>query len=604
MSRAVALLVGLAVVGGATSAPASTGGPTSPSASTPVAVWPPAFWFDPVETAPGPVRGEVAMVAAAHDLAAIAGRDVLRAGGTAADAAVAVQMVLNAVEPQSSGIGGGCFIVYWPPGADRPITIDGRETAPASATATLFLRPDGTPVPVYPDRITGGRPVGVPGTLAALAHLHGQHGALDWDALFAPAIAVCDTGVIVSRRLEQAIAQERARLAHFEASRALYLDADGAPLAEGTRLRLPDLARTFRLVAAEGADVFYHGEIAADVVATVRDAALAPGLLTLDDLAGYEALEREPVQGRYRGLDVWGMGPPSSGGTTVIEALQILDGFDLGRHRAGSADAVHLVIEALKLAFADRNRYVGDPDRTPIPTGTLVSTAFAERRRAEIHLDRALDAPARAAIVRPSSTETTHFVVRDAAGGMLSMTTTIEWPFGSGMVVPGRGFLLNNELTDFDAIPVLEDGTPGPNRVGPGRRPRSSMAPTIVSRDGTPILALGSPGGTRIIGVTLNVLLHVVDWGMDVQRAIDFPRALDRGRGESELEILYWHDDLLRARYGVSGTRAALEALGHEIWDPDPAHEGVGGVHAIEVRPDGTVWGGADPRREGRARGY
>jgi len=518
------------------------------SASEPVAVWPPPFWFDPALEAPAAARGESTMVAAAHDLAATAGRDVLRAGGTAADAAVAVQMVLNAVEPQSSGIGGGCFIVYWPAGGSRPITVDGRETAPATATATLFLEADGTPVPYYPDRITGGRPVGVPGTLAALHHLHRRFGALDWETLFTPAIAVCDTGVIVSRRLEQAIAQERDRIARFPASRALYLDDGGAPLAEGTRLRLPDLAATFRLLATDGPDAFYRGAIAGDVVRTVRDTDVAPGLLTLDDLAGYAPIERDPVHGRYRGRDVWGMGPPSSGGTTMIEALLILDDFELSRHRAGSVEAVHLILEALKLAFADRNRYVGDPDRDPIPVETLTSPAFAATRGAEIRPDRVIPAPATPARIRVPSTETTHFVIRDARGAMLSMTTTIEWPFGSAMVVPGRGFLLNNELTDFDAIPVFEDGTPSPNRVGPGRRPRSSMSPTIVSQDGVPVLALGSPGGTRIIGVTLDVLLHVIDWKMDVQTAIDFPRVLHRGGAAAELEILYFRDDLLEAR--------------------------------------------------------
>lgn len=574
----------------------------------PEAVWPPSWWLDPAGEPARAVVADEAMVAAAHPLAAHAALDALAMGGNAVDAAVAAQLVLNVVEPQSSGIGGGCFIIYLPPGAEEPVVIDGRERAPVSATASLFLDSDGTPIPYYPERVTGGRAVGVPGTLAAIHLAHARWGVLEWRSLVAPAARLAREGFPVSRRLHAAIGAEAERMLPFSATRARFFDARGLPLPVGHWLVQPELASTFEAIAAGGPDVFYRGAIGRDVVAAVRYAARAPGDLTLEDLAAYRPVVRRPVHGRYRGVDVYGVGPPSSGGVTTIEILNILSGFDLAALTPGSAGALHRVLEAQRLAFADRNRYIGDADVVPVPVDSLLSVTFATRRRALIDPDRASGSAAEAAEIDVQggneARETTHLSVRDPEGGLLAMTTTIEQPFGSGMIVPGRGFFLNNELTDFDAEPRDPAGRLRPNRVGPGKRPRSSMAPTLLVRDGAPLLAVGSPGGSRIIGITLTVILGVVDWNMDVQEAINFPRAINRGGPASDLESLWFDDDTLADLHGVSGVVEALRAMGHVLEPPAKVYRGVGGVHAVRIRADGRVEGGADPRREGVAVGF
>ncbi len=571
--------------------------------SGPEAVWPPPQWMD-LDVDPTPVAvGSRAMVTTANAWATQAGLDALERGGSAIDAAVAIQFVLNVVEPQSSGIGGGCFIVYLPPGADAPITIDGRETAPAAATPELFLEPSGEPIRYLPDRVTGGLAVGVPGTLAALAEAHARHGRLDWAELIEPAIELAERGFPVSRRLHETIRFERARLSRFPATRDALFEPDGSALRVGRRWRQPELAATFRRIARDGVDAFYRGEIAEDVAGCVAGAPVRPGLMTVADLAAYRAIRREPVRGRYRGVDVFGIGPPSSGGTTLIEILQILDGFDLGSAPL-SVEAMHRMLEASRLAFADRNRYVGDPDFVDVPTSMLTDAGFAATRRAEIDPARAAEGVVGAADVGArESQETSHYSVYAPDGGILAVTTTLEQNFGSGMIVPGRGFFLNNELSDFDAVPVDAEGRALPNRVQAGKRPRSSMAPTLLVKDGRPFMAVGSPGGSRIIGITLMVILGVVDWQLDVQQAIDLPRAFNRGRDVSEAEILYFDAPSLEALYGRSGLVDSLEAMGHRLLRPKQGYRGVGGVHAIVVE-SGRVTGGADPRREGVALGY
>lgn len=574
----------------------------------PEAVWPPEWWVDALRTPrPATVADEV-MVATANPVASHAALAALARGGTAIDAAVAAQMTLNVVEPQSSGVGGGCFILYLPPGEREPVFIDGRETAPGAVSETLFLSADGEPIPYVPDRVTGPRATGVPGTLAALHLAHTRWGVLDWGALVRPAARLAGEGFAVSRRLDQALAEQAERLRLFSATRLRFFDREGLPIREGDWLEQPELASTLETIAAEGPDVFYRGAIAEDIVSAVRHAERAPGLLSLDDLVAYRPVVRRPVHGRYRGVDVFGVGPPSSGGITTIEILNILEGYDLAAERPGSAGALHPILEASRLAFADRNRYIADAGFVRVPTDSLVSKTFAARRRALIDPAHAMaSTPEAADLPLPTgsgSRETTHLSIRDARGGLLAMTSTIEQSFGSGMVVPARGFFLNNELTDFDAEPRAADGTPRANRVEPGKRPRSSMSPTILVRDGEPLMALGSPGGSNIIGVTVSVILHVVDWGMDVQEAIDFPRALNRGRVESDLESLYFDDATLEALHGVTGTVEALREMGHALTAPRPGSRGVGGVQAVRLRPDGRIEGGADPRREGVAVGY
>jgi len=601
-----------------------------PIEHAPEAVWPPPFWFDSLATRPSSAAAEHAMVSTANPWATNAALEVLRRGGSAIDAAAAAQFVLNVVEPQSSGIGGGCFLLYLPAGAETPVVIDGRETAPAEATEALFLDESGVPVSYYPDRVTGGRPVGVPGTLAAIELAHRRYGRLPFSELFEPAIRLAREGFPVSKRLANALREEQERLALFEATRGVFFRADGATRREGEMLRQPDLAGTFRLIAERGTSVFYRGDIAGDIVRAVRQAEVNPGFLSARDLERYQARVREPVHGRYRGADVFGVGPPSSGGTTVIETLNILDGFDIGAHPPGSADALHIILEAEKIAYADRNYHIGDTDFVQVPLSLLCSREFADLRRKEISLERAADWPVAAKgqverryesgneadggneegrsddrdESRDESQETSHLTIVDTDGNWLAMTTTIEQVFGSAMIVPGRGFLLNNELTDFSAEPTDTLGNPIANRVEPGKRPRSSMSPTILVRAGRPFLALGSPGGSRIIGIVLNVIVNVVDWKMDVQDAISFPRVYNRGLPWSEPEHLYFHDEKLERCGGVAGALTRLAEMGHELSEPSVGYRAVGGVHAVHAGSDDRLYGGADPRREGVALGF
>jgi gamma-glutamyltranspeptidase/glutathione hydrolase len=534
------------------------------------------------------------MVAAANPLAVQAGYDVLKEGGSAVDAAIAVQLMLNLVEPQSSGIGGGAFMLHHDAKTGRLIAYDGRETAPAEATPDLFLGPDGKPMP-FNDAVLGGRSVGTPGTVRLLETAHKAHGRLPWDRLFRPAIERAEQGFEVSPRLAALVASEAQSLGRYEATRAYFLP-EGRPLAAGTTLRNPAFAETLKAIAQGGAEAFYGGDVARDIVRTVREAPGNPGRLSEADLAGYKVAEREPVCGTFRRNRVCGMGPPSSGGIAVLQILGLLEHFDLRSLAPLSAEATHLFMEASRLAYADRNLYVADDDFVPVPVGGLLDPAYLTGRAQLIDRTRAMGAakagnpPWRegrawgpdASLEIPA---TSHVSIVDKDGSIVSMTTTIEAGFGSRLMV--RGFLLNNELTDFSLAPVA-DGRPVANRVEPGKRPRSSMAPTIVfGPEGTPRLVVGSPGGARIIGYVARAVLGVVDWKLDAAKAVALPHALTLG-GAAELE---------------EGTEAAalkplLEAMGHTV----SVREQNSGLHAIELR-EGRLVGGADPRREGVALG-
>jgi gamma-glutamyltranspeptidase/glutathione hydrolase len=533
------------------------------------------------------------MVAAAHPLAAEAGRDVLRRGGAAIDAAVAVQAVLGLVEPQSSGIGGGAFILHWDAGARTLETWDGRETAPSAATPALFLRPDGTPMGFH-EAAVGGRAVGVPGAVAALEAAHRAHGRLPWDTLFAPAIALAEQGFAVSPRLAAAIAADRERLARDLATRAYFLP-DGAPLQAGHVLRNPPYAETLRAIAARGAAALREGPIAEAIVAAVRGADWNPGTLRADDLAAYRPVQRDPVCVLYRAWRVCGMGPPSSGGIAVGQMLGLLAHTDMVSLDPRGTDAAHWLTEAGRLAFADRNLHVADADRVRVPVRGLLDPAYLTARAQLIDRDRANVSPRpgnppwRDAALAPDATVrehgTSHVSIRDAAGNAVSMTTTIEDVFGARVMA--AGFLLNNQLTDFSFRPEI-DGRPVANRVEPGKRPRSSMAPSMVfDPQGELRVILGSPGGARIIGYVAQTLIAILDWAMDPQAAIDLPRVVTIGAA-TELE----------ADTDAAALKDGLEARGHRvIVRPLPS-----GLHAIVVTARG-ITGGADPRREGVALG-
>jgi gamma-glutamyltranspeptidase/glutathione hydrolase len=530
------------------------------------------------------------MVAAAHPLAVEAGLEILRAGGSALDAAVAVQMVLGLVEPQSSGIGGGAFLLHWSSAERRLRAYDGRETAPAAARPERFLDASGRPIPLA-EAIASGAAVGVPGVLRMLELAHRRHGRLPWARLFAPAIRLAEQGFAVSPRLYRLLERESA-LRNDGAARALYYGSDDRPRPVGERIANPDYAATLRRVAREGADAFYRGEIAADIVRAVRGHA-RPGDMTLEDLARYRALEREPVCLAYRVHRVCSMGPPA-GGVTVLQILGILARTDFADAAPNSAEAVHLFSEAGRLAYADRARYLADPHFVAVPVAGLLDPAYlAARARlvGERSMGRAEPGVPRGAQAHADSREaalsgTSHISIVDARGDAVAMTTTIESAFGARIMV--RGFLLNNQLTDFAFMPGA-DGRPAANRVEPGKRPRSAMSPALVfDAEGRLRAALGSPGGSAIINYVAQAIVAMLDWKLDAQSAAALPHAGSRN-GPTELERGTVYELLA----------PALAARGHEVRLADLAS----GLHVIERTPGG--WrGGTDPRREGAARGY
>jgi gamma-glutamyltranspeptidase/glutathione hydrolase len=555
------------------------------------------------ETAPEAATGRSAkraatgrrfMVAAANSHAVDAAVAILKQGGRAVDAAIAAQLVLNLVEPQSSGIGGGAFMLVWNASAARLSTYDGREAAPAGARPDMFLDRSGAPIP-FMSAVRSGRAVGVPGLLRMLELAHAKHGGLEWARLFAPAIALAEGGFEISPRLHGLLARYPG-LAEREPAASYFFDAAGAPKKVGTLLANPVFAKTLRRIAEGGADAFYSGVIARDIARAVQSAPALPGSLDIIDLAAYKARKRPPVCAPYRGFRVCGMGPPSSGGVGVLQMLGLLERFDMSAAAADSPEAAHLLSEAGRLTFADRNRYLADPDKVPVPVAGLLDQSYLAQRAGLIDRGRSLGKatagtpPGKqgfrwrggAAREYPS---TTHISIVDAQGNAVSMTSSIEHAFGSQIMV--RGFLLNNQLTDFSFRPE-QGGRPVANAVAPGKRPRSSMAPTMIFGEDRKLrLVIGSPGGSRIIGYVAQLVVAVIDWGLGVQAAIDLPHTLSRN-GPTELE----------ADTRAAALTPALEAIGHTV----RVSPMTSGLHGVEVTRGGLV-GGADPRREGVARG-
>lgn len=533
------------------------------------------------------------ILAAAHPLAVEAGYGVLLRGGSAVDAAVAVQMVLNLVEPQSSGIGGGAFMLHYSAADGKLIAYDGRETAPAAARADRFIGADGRPRK-FLDAVVGGKSVGVPGVLRALELAHARHGKLPWAELFQPAIRLASEGFPLSPRLHRLLSLVRLP-GRDAAMRRLYYGDDDTPRPAGTLLRNPALAATLIKIAVHGAQAFYEGEIARDIAGKVSSAT-NPGDLSIGDLAQYRAKQREPVCGAYRQWKVCGMPPPSSAGVAVLQVLGVLQRLAPDRLPSDPVRAAHLIAEAERLAYADRERYLADADFFPVPLAGLIAPEYLDSRAALVRPDRSLGralpgmppgAPLRglADDASPELPSTSHLSIVDAEGNAVAMTSSIEFAFGSQQMA--RGFLLNNQLTDFSFIAERE-GRPVANRIEPGKRPRSAMAPTMVfDRDGKLVLVLGSAGGSAIIGHVVKTLVAALDWNLDIQQAIDLPNFGSRN-GPTELEL---------------GTAAAswaepLLALGHEV----RTMEITSGVHGIQRMPAGWS-GGADPRREGEAKG-
>lgn len=531
------------------------------------------------------------MVSSANPWATKAGVAILAAGGSATDAVIAAQMVLNVVEPQSSGIGGGAFVVTFDAALRRVQAWDGRETAPAAARSDRFMR-EGLALK-FSDAVNSGRSVGTPGLLRVLGLMHEQHGRLPWSDLFEPAIDLAQRGFPVSERLHALLTGQN-ELQAQPAAASFFYDDNGQPWPVGHRLRNPALAQTLRKIAANGPRAFYEGPMAQRIVDAVA-AHKVPGDLALKDLADYRALERAPLCGPYKEYTICGMPPPSAGPLTVLQMLGILSHTPLADLAADSLQAVHLFAEAGKLAFADRDAYVGDPDFVDVPVQALLDPPYLASRAALIQPDKAM-APALAGNPlrlpslpgrgnTPELPSTTHIVVVDARGNVVSMTSTIESAFGSKIFVDG--YLLNNQLTDFSLTDADANGAPVRNRVEPGKRPRSSMAPMLVLKDGKPVMAIGSPGGSAIINFVAKALLGVLDWEMNIQEAISLPNRGSQNRTTD-----------LEKGTSLHTLVPGLTALGHVVREVDLPS----GLQGIVLVPDG-LQGGADPRREGLAAG-
>ena len=544
------------------------------------------------KAARSPVRGVSWMISVESPQAAKTGAAVLAAGGSATDAMVAAQLVLGLVEPHHSGLGGGAFLVYFDAKTHRLTTLDARETAPAAATPKLFLNAAGEPLSFY-EAVIGGRSVGVPGVPMLLQTAHDKWGSKPWAELARPAIDLALKGFPVSNVLAEMVAADKDHLAS-DAGTAAYFLPGGTPIAAGGVLKNPLYADTLEILASKGAAAFYKGPVADDIVAVVRGGQ-NPGLMSAADLASYRVIEREPVCVAYRGRDVCGMGPPSSGGVAVGQILKMLEPFDL--HALGPDDpqSWRLIGDASRLAFADRERYLADSDYSPVPLKGLLADDYLATRSALLRSTTALasveaGAPKWDFAQRRSDgmalelPSTTHIAIVDSAGNALSMTSTVEDSFGSRLMV--RGYLLNNELTDF-SFRTQKDGIPVANRVEPGKRPRSSMSPTIVMEKGRPLLVVGSPGGSQIIGYVVKTIIANLDWGMNVQQAIELPNLLNR-LGTFELE----------AGSGAASMASDLEALGFKV----EVKRLPSGVHAVAVTASGLE-GGTDLRRDGVALG-
>ena len=536
------------------------------------------------------------MVAAANPLAVEAGLEILREGGSAADAAVAVQAALGLVEPQSSGLGGGAFLVYLDAETGDVTAYDGRETAPSGAGPELFFDSAGDPLP-FGEARTAGRAAGVPGVVAMLDLAQAEQGRLPWSLLFDGAIALAEDGFPVSPRMSASIAQgaQFGALDERPATRAYFFTADGAPLPAGHILKNPDYAQTLRTIAEQGAGAFYTGAIAQAIVDSVQEEKL-PGALTLEDIVAYDPGRAPAVCGPYRIWLVCSAPPPSSGGVIINETLGMLARFDLAALGPDSAEAWHVIIDALRLAYADRDLYVADPDFTEVPTGGLLDPAYIAARAALIEDARAipqalagtpLGAPVRGADVTQEVPGTSHFVVVDRWGDVASMTTSVEAAFGSQRMA--AGFLLNNQMTDFAREAYAPDGTLLANAPEGGKRPRSSMSPVIVldRQTGEFVLAVGSPGGNAIPSYVVKALVGMLDWSLSPQDAVDLPNVVARG---DRTQIETGFDPALTE---------ALRGMGHDIVESRGENSG---LHAVRALPDGTLIGGADSRREGEAR--
>jgi gamma-glutamyltranspeptidase / glutathione hydrolase len=541
-----------------------------------------------------PVIGENGGVAAQETIAARVGRDILKSGGNAVDAAVAMGFALAVTHPQAGNLGGGGFMLVKLAGRDDAIAIDYREMAPSGADRDMFLDADGN---VDIDRVRFSRlSAGVPGSVMGLTTAQEKYGVMSLKDVMAPAIRLAEKGFPMPRAMSQALASRKSRFARDPSTLGYFFKPDGSAYLTGEVLRQRDLAKTLKQISKNGASGFYEGPVAALIV---EEMAANGGLITLEDLKNYRAVEREAVKGSYRGYEIISMPPPSSGGVHVIEMLNILEGYDLAALGHNSADYIAVLVEAMRRAYADRSEYLGDPDYYHVPVEALTDKKYAARLRSQIDPAKAT----RSTDVRPGlylpkeSPQTTHFSVADKMGNAVAVTTTLNFTFGSGYSVDGAGFLLNNEMDDFSAKPGAPNGFGliggAANAIEPGKRPLSSMTPTIVLKDGTPWLVTGSPGGSTIINIVLQVILNAVDFNMNVMQAVASPRIHHQ-----------WFPDVVVVEPGISrDTLKILEARGFIILKDEDggfAHRVIGSANSIMIE-NGAVFGAADPRRPGAA---
>ncbi|OIN01460.1 gamma-glutamyltransferase [Idiomarina sp. MD25a] len=530
------------------------------------------------------------MVTAANPHAVEAGYKVLKEGGSAVDAAIAVQAMLGLTEPQSSGIGGGAFILYWDNEQQKLYTIDARETAPMEATEALFLDQDGN-APPWIEAVVGGRSVGTPGVVRGLELAHQKWGKLDWQPLFDDAINLAEQGFEVSPRLAKLVESEINPGVKKMPTISDYLFPDGQPIEAGTTLVNKDYADSLSLIATQGADAFYQGPLAQKIVDAVRNSPIAPGVLSTKDLAEYQAVIREPVCDAYRQYQVCGMGPPSSGGLTTLQTLGILQNYDVSSWKVNGEQFAHHFTQASRLAFADRNQWIADPDFVSVPMQGMLNNDYLAKRAKQID-ERDMGKAKPGLYLKPEYEQdiayerpnTSHMSIVDSEGNVISMTTSIEMGFGS--TVMAGGFILNNQLTDFSLTPMDEAGRKIANRVQPGKRPRSSMSPTIVLNEAGDrvVHALGSPGGSRIINYVTQTVVGLIDWNLDMQQAIDLGHVTNRND----------YTALEKGR-DIATLKEVLEKRGHDVKVIDLNS----GIHGITVLPTGQLQGGADPRREG-----
>jgi gamma-glutamyltranspeptidase/glutathione hydrolase len=538
-----------------------------------------------------PVFARHGMVVAQEKIAARIGADILKRGGNAVDAAVATGFAMAVTYPRAGNIGGGGFMVIHLAHEKKDIALDYRETAPAAATPTMFLGTDGKPDPAKSR--DGALGIGVPGTVAGLAAALEKYGSGKFTLreLLLPSIKLARDGFIITDDIADTLPNARKRFAPWPSSASLLTRADGTPLREGDRLVQPDLANTLQAIADRGADGFYQGPVADKLAAGIQ---AAGGIITRDDLKSYRPVWREPVRGTYRGYDIVSMPLPSSGGTVLIETLNILEGFDLHKMGAQTPASLHVLIEAMKRAYADRARYLGDPAFVHAPLTRLLSKDYAAKLRTGIDLKEATPVKAAASAQPHEGTNTTHFSVVDGQGNAVSNTYTLNFSYGVGLIAEGTGVLLNNELDDFTAAPGAANayGLVGyeANLPGPGKRPLSSMTPTIVLKDGKPVLVTGSPGGSRIISTTLQVIVNALDYRMNIAQAVSVPRLHHQ-----------WMPDQVRIEHGFPlATRDALRDMGHTLVTP----MGQTSANSIAAAKDGWL-GAADPRTRGaEAAGY